>query len=155
MRSYIARYSYRVLHVRRIRSMVVRIRLDRTRDNPTTVKSKSVSTGENVAATSTLHCWTGGHKSQRNVWTINQTIWKKKLRNGGEDQPFQWRIKELITAAYCALYWKLKWFSVHAGTCMQLTEQNRQFNKNRFDVLSIPGYVMKKDQSDMDSQCVR
>ena len=30
---------------------------------------------------------------------------------------------------------------------MQLTEKSRQFNKDRFDTLSIPGYVFKKNQS--------
>ena len=30
---------------------------------------------------------------------------------------------------------------------MQPAEQNRQMNKDRFDVLSILGYLMKKDQS--------
>ena len=30
---------------------------------------------------------------------------------------------------------------------MQPTEKNRQYNKDRYDSLSIPGYVMKKNQS--------
>ena len=30
---------------------------------------------------------------------------------------------------------------------MQPTEKSRQFNKDRFDMLSIPGYVIKKNQS--------
>ena len=30
---------------------------------------------------------------------------------------------------------------------MQPTEESRQFNKDRFDILSIPGYEIKKNQS--------
>ena len=33
------------------------------------------------------------------------------------------------------------------GKCMRPTEKNWQFNKDRFDTLSIPGYVIKKNQS--------
>ena len=44
--------GYRVLHLRRILSIVVRIHLTWMRENPTTMKAKSVSTGEPVAATS-------------------------------------------------------------------------------------------------------
>ena len=33
------------------------------------------------------------------------------------------------------------------GKCLRPTERNRQVNKKRFDVLSIPGYVIKKNTS--------
>ena len=44
----------------------------------------------------------------------------------------------------CALYWEV---GIVYYTCMQPAEQNRHMNKDRFDVLSILGYVTKKDQS--------
>ena len=47
----------------------------------------------------------------------------------------------------CALYWEIGIENCTSGKLMQPSERNRQFNKNRFDVLSIPGYVIEKDQS--------
>ena len=44
----------------------------------------------------------------------------------------------------CALYWEIGIVYCTCGECMQPTEH---FNKKRFDVLSIHGYVTKKDQS--------
>ena len=47
----------------------------------------------------------------------------------------------------CVLYWEVGIVHCTCGKCMQLTEKNRQYNKDRYDSLSIPAYVMKKNQS--------
>ena len=47
----------------------------------------------------------------------------------------------------CALCWEICIVYCTCGKCMQPTEKSRQFNKDRFDILSIPGYVIKKNQS--------
>ena len=47
----------------------------------------------------------------------------------------------------CAAYWEIGIVHCTCGKCKQLTEKIRQFNKDRFDTLSIPGYVIKKNQS--------
>ena len=47
----------------------------------------------------------------------------------------------------CTLYWEIGIVYCEYGKCMQPTEKNRQFNKDRFDMLSLPGYVRKKNQS--------
>ena len=46
----------------------------------------------------------------------------------------------------CALYWEIGIVYCSCGKCMQPTETSRQFNKDRFDMLSIPGYVIKENQ---------
>ena len=45
----------------------------------------------------------------------------------------------------CALYWEAGIIFCTCAKCMQPTERNRQLNKARYDVLSIPGYVIKKN----------
>ena len=50
------------------------------------------------------------------------------------------------------------WEETSCGKCMQPTERNRLSNKARYDVLSIPGYVIKKRNPthgvpDMDHLC--
>ena len=47
----------------------------------------------------------------------------------------------------CASYWEIGIVYCARGKCMQPTEKSRQFNKDRFDILSIPVFVMKKNQS--------
>ena len=47
----------------------------------------------------------------------------------------------------CALYWEIGIENSSCGKCMQPTETSRQFNKDRFDMLSIPGYLIKENQS--------
>ena len=46
----------------------------------------------------------------------------------------------------CALYWEVGIVYCTCGQCLRPTERNRQVNKT-FDVLSIPGYVIKKNTS--------
>ena len=45
----------------------------------------------------------------------------------------------------CSLYWEAGIVSCTCGKCVQPSEKNRQFNKERYDVLSIPSYVIKKN----------
>ena len=62
------------------------------------------------------------------IFEINETSSKRQCRD-------------------CALCWKLVSYTAHAEKCVQPTEKSRQFKKDRFDILSIPGYVMKKNLS--------
>ena len=45
----------------------------------------------------------------------------------------------------CASHWEAGILCCTWGKCMQPTERNRQLNKERFDVLSIPGSVIKNN----------
>ena len=47
----------------------------------------------------------------------------------------------------CALYLEIGIVYCTCGKCLQPTAMNRQYNKDRFDALSILGYVIKKNQS--------
>ena len=47
----------------------------------------------------------------------------------------------------CATNWEIGIVYCTCGKCMQLSERNRQLNKDRFDSLSIPGCMIKKNQS--------
>ena len=44
-------------------------------------------------------------------------------------------------------FWELGIENCTCGTCLQPSQKNRKLNKDRFDVLSIPNYVMKKGPS--------
>ena len=45
----------------------------------------------------------------------------------------------------CALCWEAGIIYCTCGKCMQPTERNRQLNKATYEVLSVPGYVIKKN----------
>ena len=45
----------------------------------------------------------------------------------------------------CSLYWDVGIVYCTFGKCLQPSERNRQLTKDRYDVLSIPGYVIKKE----------
>ena len=47
----------------------------------------------------------------------------------------------------CAACWEIGIVYCTCGKCMQPSERNQQLNKDRFVALSIPGYVIKKNQS--------
>ena len=47
----------------------------------------------------------------------------------------------------CAAYWEIGIVHCTCGKYMQPTEKSRLFNKNRFDTMSILGYVIKRNQS--------
>ena len=60
----------------------------------------------------------------------------------------------------CALDWEFGIVFCTCGKCMQPTAMNRQHNKDRYDSLSIPGYVKKKRRTNpevlgMVNQCVK
>ena len=85
------------------------------------------------------------------------------LNKTEEFNPFSEESKELITSMGnteyfelcetsseiqcpdCALYWEAVIIYCTCGKCMQPTERNRQLDKAGYDVLSIPGYVIKKN----------
>ena len=45
----------------------------------------------------------------------------------------------------CSLYWEVGIVYCTCGKCVQPSERNRQLNKARYDVLSTPSYVVKKN----------
>ena len=47
----------------------------------------------------------------------------------------------------CSSNWEIGIVYCTCGKCMQLAEKSRQFNNDKFDILSIPGHVIKKNQS--------
>ena len=55
----------------------------------------------------------------------------------------------------CSFNWEAGIVYCTCCKCMQPSERNRQLNKERFDVLSIPGYVNKNhtQEPDMDHRC--
>ena len=55
------------------------------------------------------------------------------------------RRRDRVQIALCV--GKLVSFSAHAEKCVQPSENSRQFNNDRFDILSITLYVLKKSQS--------
>ena len=80
------------------------------------------------------------------------------LNKTEEFNPFSEKSQELNTEYFelcetsskiqcpdCALYWEAGIIYFTGGKCMQPTERNRQLNKARYDVLPIPGYVIKKN----------
>ena len=85
------------------------------------------------------------------------------LNRTEEFNPFSEKSKELITSMGnteyfelcetsskiqcldCALYWEAGIMHCTCGKCMQPAERNRHLNKASYDVLSIPGYVVKKN----------
>ena len=95
---------------------------------------------------------------------LNRDSLIQDLNNTEEFNPFSEKSKELITSMgntectsslcetsskiqcpHCALFWEVGIFYCTRGECMQPTERNRQLNKARYDVLSIPGYVIKQN----------
>ena len=85
------------------------------------------------------------------------------LNKTEEFNPFSEKLKELITSMGnteyfelcgtsseiqcpdCALYLEAGIIYWTCGKCMQPTQKDRQLNKARYDVLSIPGYVIQKN----------
>ena len=58
----------------------------------------------------------------------------------------------------CALYWEIGVVYCTCGKCLQPTAMNRQYNKDRFDSLSIPGYVIRRTNLEvlgMVNHCVK
>ena len=47
----------------------------------------------------------------------------------------------------CMTYWKKGIVYCICGTCLRPTDTTRKLSKDRFDVLSIPNYVIKKGPS--------
>ena len=45
----------------------------------------------------------------------------------------------------CLLYWEMGTVYCACGACLRTSQKNRKLKKDRFDVLSIPNYVIVKD----------
>ena len=54
-------------------------------------------------------------------------------------------ISSKIRCPDCYLYWEAGIVYCTCGKCMQPSEGNRQLNMERYDVLSIPDYVIEKN----------
>ena len=66
------------------------------------------------------------------IWAIPKSSSSTRLLRRNNARIAPWNLEVGIFYGKC-------------GKCLQPTEGNRQMNKQRFDVLSIPGYVIKKD----------
>ena len=70
---------------------------------------------------------------------------KELITSMGNAEYFElWETSSKIQRPDSALYWEEGIIYCTRGKCMQTTERNRQLNKTRYDVLSIPGCVIKK-----------
>ena len=56
-----------------------------------------------------------------------------------------YEISSEIQCPDCSLYWEVGIVYCTCGKCMLPSERNRQLNKARYDVLSIPDYVIEKN----------
>ena len=95
----------------------------------------------------------------------NRTMLQKDFGKSEEINHFSQETKDLITemgnteifefyetsskrqCPDCALHWAIGIVFCTCGKHVQPTEKSRHFNKDRFDILSIPEYVIKKNQS--------
>ena len=134
-------------------------------ENPMTVRMKFISTGRLVAVTIVLTFDSLAFHIpllKRKVRAIQKSPKQEHVADGlweiGGDQPLQSRItKDLITEVgnnEIFEYYETSWERQSPGIvyctcrkCMQPAARNRQYNKDRHDSLSIPGYVIKKNQS--------
>ena len=73
---------------------------------------------------------------------------KDLITEMGNNEIFEFH--ETSSKRHCpdrAYNWEIGIFFCTCGKCMQPAAMNRQYNKDRYDSLSIPGYVIKKNQS--------
>ena len=57
------------------------------------------------------------------------------------------QITSKVQCQDCFLYRRICIVYCTCGTCLRPSQKNRKLNKDRFDVLSIPNYVVKKGPS--------
>ena len=105
-------------------------------------KKRSNDWSNNLKITQTgMCCWKPFKRRRRSTISVkNQRIWLLIC----------WIPISSSSSRQCSdgpLYWEIGFVYCTCGKSMQTTEQNRQSKKNRYDVLSIPGYVIKKDES--------
>ena len=93
----------------------------------------------------------------------NRNMLLKDFKKSEETNHFSRESKDLITeignleiffetsskrqCSDCAICWEIGMVFCTCGKCLLPTSMNRPYNRDRFDTLSIPGYVMKKNQS--------
>ena len=73
---------------------------------------------------------------------------KELIRSMGNTEYFEMcDITSEVQCQVCLFNWEMGIVYCACGKCLQLSERNRQLNKDRYDVLSIPNYVIKKNPS--------
>ena len=73
---------------------------------------------------------------------------KESIRSKGNTGYFEMcEISSKVQCPDCSRYWETGIVYCTCGKCLQPSERNRQLNKERFDVLSIPNYLIKKNPS--------
>ena len=73
---------------------------------------------------------------------------KALITEMGNNEIFEfYEISSKRKCSDCALYWEIGIVHCTCGKYLQPTAMNRQYNKDRYDSLSIAGYVIKKNQS--------
>ena len=71
---------------------------------------------------------------------------KELITSMGNTEYFELcEISSKIQCPDCALYWEAGIVYCTCGNCMQPSARNRQLNKERYDFLSNPGYVIEKN----------
>ena len=73
---------------------------------------------------------------------------KGLIRSMGNTEYFELcQISSKIQCPDCSLFWEIGIENCTCGKCLQPSKRNRQLNKERHDVLSIPNCVIKSDPS--------
>ena len=109
-------------------------------------KSRGRFSSSRITRTRSFSCWILKKTEEFNPFSEKS---KKLITDMGNAEIFE--LCETSSKKHCpdcALYWEVDIIYCTCGKCMQPTERNRQLNKARYDVLSIPGYVVKKNPTD-------
>ena len=73
---------------------------------------------------------------------------KELIRSMGNTEYFEMcEITSKVQCPDCSRYWETCIENCTCGKCLQPSERNRHLNKERYDVLSIANYVIKKNPS--------
>ena len=73
---------------------------------------------------------------------------KELIRSMGNKVYFEMcEIISEVQCQDCLLYWRIDIVFCTCGACLRPSQRNRMLNKDRYDVLSIPNYVIKKGPS--------
>ena len=73
---------------------------------------------------------------------------KESIRCMGDTEYFEMcEITSKDQCQDCLLYWEIGIVYCTCGTCLRPSQMHRKLDNDRYDVLSIPNYVMKKGPS--------
>ena len=73
---------------------------------------------------------------------------KEMIYNMGNMEYFEMcEITSKVQCPHCMTYWAKSIVYCTCGTCLRPSDKTRKLNKDRFDALSIPNYVIKKGPS--------